>query len=178
MSPATSPPAWVLDHVAAGERVAWWCRPSLVGLLPITASALGGALGLAATHAFGIQEPGPIQGRPALVLAVMGLVAEFVRKLIRLRFTTFVVTDQRLYAITTFFTTNARSVPLARVSHVALRQGPLARLLGLWTARVGVTGEENRAVALPSISDGDGLLRELAAGQRRGADAAWLLRGD
>lgn len=172
------PPRWVGAHLRPGENVLWWGRPSLVGLLPITASAAGGALVLVLTQRFGIEDPGPLQGTPALVVAAFGLLFEFARRIVQLRFTTFVVTDRHLYSITTFFTTDARSVPLSRVSHVALRRGPFAVLLGLWTARVGLYGEGARSLALPSIRDGEGLFRELSSGQRRGCDAAWLLRGD
>jgi uncharacterized membrane protein YdbT with pleckstrin-like domain len=150
-----------------------------VGLVPIVASLLVGAAYLVATQALGIEEPGPFQGAPALALAVAGLVAEFVRRFTRLRFTTFVVTDERFYAITTFLTTDVRSVPFSRVSHVSLRRGLTGSLLGFWSARVGVTGgQEKGALRVPAIRDGERLLREVAEGQRRGADAAWLLRGD
>lgn len=177
-APRRPPPRWVLTHLRPGENVLWWARPSLAGLVPITASALGGAVLLVVTHRLGIEDPGPLQGASALVVAALGLLFEFGRRLAQLRFTTFVVTDRHLYSITTFLTTDARSVPLSRVSHVALRQGPFAMLLGLWSARVGLYGEGARHLALPSIRDGDGLLRELSGGQRRGCDAAWLLRGD
>lgn len=149
-----------------------------MGLVPIVASVLVGAAYLVVAQAFGIEEPGPFRGAPALALAVAGLVAEFVRKFTRLRFTTFVVTDERFYAITTFLTTDVRSVPFSRVSHVSLRKGLAGTLLGFWSARIGVTGEEGGALSLPAIRDGERLLREVAEGQRRGSDAAWLLRGD
>ena len=180
MSASAHPPIpeWVLPHLRPGETPVWWARPSLVGLVPIVASALAGGTYLVVAQALGIQEPGPFQGAPALALAVLGLVAEFARKFTRLRFTTFVVTDERFYAITTFLATDVRSVPLSRISHVALRQGLAGTLLGFWSARIGVTAEEGAALSLPAIRDGERLLREVAEGQRRGANAAWLLRGD
>jgi uncharacterized membrane protein YdbT with pleckstrin-like domain len=142
------------------------------------ASLLAGAAYLVATQTLGLEEPGPFQGAPALLLAVAGLVAEFARRFTQLRFTTFVVTGERFYAITTFLTTDVRSVPFSRVSQVSLRQGLAGRLLGFWSARIGVTGEEKGALRVPAIRDGERLLREVLEGQRRGADAAWLLRGD
>lgn len=171
-------PAWVLPHLRPGETPRWWGRPSLVGLVPIAASLLAGVAYLVATQRLGLEEPGPLQGTAALVVALAGLLAEAARRFTRLRFTTFVVTDERFYAITTFLATDVRAVPFSRVSHVALRQGPAGALLGFWSARIGVTGEEKGALRVPAIRDGESLLREVLEGQRRGADAAWLLRGD
>ena len=149
-----------------------------MGLVPIVASLVGGVGYLVVAQAVGFEEPGPFRGAPALAIAVVGLAAEFARKFTRLRFTTFVVTSERFYAITTFLTTDVRSVPFSRVSHVSLRQGLAGTLLGFWSARIGVTGEEVGALSIPAIRDGERLLREVAEGQRRGSDAAWLLRGD
>lgn len=171
-------------HVRPGERVVWVARPSLVGLLPILASALAAFAGLAVATYYGFEDPTAfVSGAPAFVLALLGIVAQAVRRFVQLRFTTFVVTDARFYAITSFLTTNARSVPLSRASHVSLHQGPFARMLGLWTARVSTyrgerEGQEARALLIPAIRDGKGLLREMSLGMRRGANIAWLRRGD
>lgn len=173
----SAPPAWVAAHLRPGERVRWWGRPSLVGLAPILASAAGGAAYLALSVWLRVEEPGLLTGAPALVVAVLGLLLETGRRFARLRFTTFVVTDERFYAITSFFETDVKSVPLGRVSHVSMRRGVSGALLGFWTARVGVHGAEG-ALAVPAMRDADALLRELSEGQRRAADAAWLLRGD
>lgn len=164
-------------HLRPGEEARWWCRPSLVGLVPILASAAAGAAYLVASVVYGFEEPGILSGAPAVFVASAGLAIELVRKLIRLRFTTYVVTDERLYAITTFLESDVKSIPLSRVSHVRVRRGPMGALLGFWNARVGIHGEQG-ALSVPAIRDGERLLAEVSDGQRRGADAAWLLRGD
>lgn len=171
--------AFMREHVRPGERIVWKARPSLVGLVPILASGLGAIAFLATTAYLGIDEPGVVlRGTPALVVAVLGVLLGTGRRFIQLRFTTFVVTDERFYAITSFLETNARSVPLARMSGVSLRQGVFGRVLGLWHARIATYGEGERALDLPAIRDGEGLLREASAGMRRGANVAWLTRGD
>lgn len=166
-------------HVRPGERVLWWARPSLVGLLPIIAYTVFGIAGLFAASYFGFEEPGTIlRGTPALLLGVGGVLVETVRRFVRLRFTTFIVTDQRFYAITSFIETNARSVPLSRATQVTLRQGLFGRALGFWHAHVSTYGQGERGLDIPAIRDGQGLLREMGAGQRRGANVAWLRQGD
>lgn len=171
-------PAWVLANLRPGEEPLYWCRPSMIGILPIFASTVAGITILVAQHTWGLESPGLVQGQPALVLAVMGLTGGFVRQLARLRFTTYVVTRERFYALTTFFARDAKSVPLSRVSTVSVRRGAMGWLLGYWSARVGLYGEERSAIQMPAIREGARLLDELAAGQRRASDAAWLLRGD
>lgn len=171
-------PAWVLAHLRPGEEPLYWCRPSMVGILPIFASTVAGIGILVAQHMWGLESPGLVQGQPALVLAVLGLAGGFVRQLARLRFTTYVVTRERFYALTTFLARDAKSVPLSRVSTVSLRRGVMGWLLGYWSARVGLYGEEKHGIDVPAVREGARLLDELAAGQRRASDAAWLLRGD
>lgn len=166
-------------HVRPGEAVLWWARPSLVGLLPIFAYSAFGIVGLLAFSYFGFEEPGTIlRGTPALVLGIGGVLVETARRFVRLRFTTFIVTDQRFYAITSFVETNARSVPLSRATHVSLSQGIFGRALGFWHAHVSTYGQGERGLDIPAIRDGEGLLREMSAGQRRGANVAWLRQGD
>lgn len=172
-------PPWAEEHLRPGEEVVWWCRPSLYGLAPILASAALGGLLLYLSVRFDVREPGALfTGTPALLLAIGGILVEAARKFVRLRYTTFVITRERLYAITTFLTTNARSVPLSRASLVTVRQGPVGRLLGFWTAHVTTYGEGGQRMEVPAIRDGEGLLREASLGMRRGANASWLLRGD
>lgn len=167
------------QHVRPGERILWHARPSLVGLLPIFAYAAFAVAGIAVSTYFGIEDPASVfRGSAALVVAIGGVLVETVRRFIRLRFTTFVVTDQRFYAITSFLETNARSVPLSRATHVALRQGVMGRVFGFWNAHVSTYGKGERGLDIPAIRDGEGLLREMGAGLRRGANVAWLTRGD
>lgn len=165
-------------HVRPGETVLWSARPSLVGLVPILASMLAAILGLALSTIYGLQTPSLLAGAPALVLAIGGIFVETARRFVRLRFTTFVVTDARVYSITSFLETNARSIPLSRATHVSLRQGLAGRVFGFWSARISTYGEGGRALEIPAIRDGGGLLREMSAGMRRGANVAWLRRGD
>lgn len=168
----------VAAHLRPGERVLWTARPSLIGLLPILAYALAGVAGILVSAYLGFEEPGAIlAGSAGLVLAVGGVLVESVRRFIRLKFTVFVVTDERFYAITSFLETNVRSVPLARATRVSLRQGLAGRVLGFWNARIGTYGEGARGLDIPAIRDGEGLLREVSAGMRRGANVGWL-RGD
>ena len=169
---------WQLAHVRADERVLWSARPSLIGLLPIFGYFLAAVAGLAVSTYFGFEDPGAIvRGSAGLVITVGGILFETGRRFIRLRFTTFVVTDQRFYSITSFLETNVRSVPLAKATRVSVRQGLAGRLLGFWNARIATYGEEARALDIPAIRDGEGLLREVSAGMRRGANVGWL-RGD
>ena len=168
------------QHVRPGETILWHARPSLVGLLPILAYGAFALAGIVVTTYLGVEDPASIlRGSAAVVVAVGGVLIETVRRFIRLRFTTFVVTNERFYAITSFLETNARSVPLSHATHVALRQGALARMLGLWNAQVSTYGaRRERNLDIPAIRDGEGLLRELSAGMRRGANVEWLRRGD
>lgn len=178
-APVVRAPAWAESHLRPGEEVLWWTRPSLYGLAPILTSAALGVLVLYLTVRFDVREPGAIlTGTPAVVLAVGGILVEAARKFVRLRYTTFIITRERIYAITTFLTTNARSVPLSRASLVTVRQGPAGRLLGFWHAHVTTYGDGAQSIAIPAIRDGEGLLRQASAGLRRGANASWLLRGD
>lgn len=167
-----------MDHLRPGERVLWAARPSLVGIVPIFFYATVALAGLYATNYFGIEEPGRIlRGSAGLVVAVGGILIETARRFVRLRFTTFIVTDSRFYAITSFLETNVRSVPLARATRVSVHQGLAGRVLGFWNARIGTYGEGARGLDIPAIRDGEGLLREVSAGLRRGANVGWL-QGD
>lgn len=168
------------DHVRPDEQIRWIARPSLVGLVPIvfyTASAI--AL-LVLGSRMGLEDPtSALRGAPALVLAVAGIAIETGRRFVKLRFTTYVVTDQRIYSITSFLETDARSIPLARLTAVTVRQGLFGRILGLWQARISTFGGEGgRGLEVPAIRDGEGLLREASAGLRRGANVSWLRGGD
>lgn len=172
-------PQLARDHVRPEETVLWHARPSLIGLVPILAYAGAALAAIGISTYYGIEDPGAIfRGSAALVLAVAGVLFGSVRRFIRLRNTIFVVTDERFYAITSFFETNARSVPLSRATHVLLRQGVAGRLLGFWHAHVSTYGKGERGLDIPAIRDGEGLLREMSAGMRRGANVAWLRRGD
>jgi len=169
---------WQLAHVRADERVLWSARPSLVGLVPIVLYFMAAFAGLWLTRYLGVEDPGAIvRGSAGLVLAIGGILIETGRRFVRLRFTTFVVTDQRFYSITSFLETNVRSIPLARASAVTVRQGLAGRIFGFWNARIATYGEEGRALDIPAIRDGEGLLREVSAGMGRGANVGWL-RGD
>lgn len=173
--------AWSLarDHVRPGETILWTARPSLIGLVPILFSGLGAIAGIAVAAYFGVEDPTNIlRGAPALLLALAGVLVQTARRFVKLRFTTFVITNERLYSITSFLETDARSIPLARVSGIALNQGVFGRALGFWNGRIATYGEEGRALDIPAIRDGEGLLREASAGLRRGANVAWLRRGD
>lgn len=173
-------PEWVRAQLRPGEEVVWWARPSLVGLVPILASTLFGVAFVVVTSTYGYQQPSVLSltGTPALLVALGGVLLESARRFVKLRFTTYVITRERFYAITSFLETNARGVPLARMTSVALRQGLAGRLFGFWSATLGVYGEGRGVVQVLAIRDGEGLLREASEGQRRGANAAWLLRGD
>lgn len=167
------------QHIKADETILWSARPSLIGLVPILASAAAALVGIVVASYFGVEDPMTVlRGTAGLVLAVAGVLLETARRFIRLRFTTFVVTDQRFYAITSFLETTARSVPLSRATHVSVRQGLAGRVLGFWSAHVSSYGQGERGFEVPAIRDGEGLLREMGAGMRRGANVAWLRRGD
>lgn len=166
-------------HLRPDERILWRARPSLVGLLPIVAYTAAALAVILLGARLGIQEPGTIiRGTPALLLAIAGVLIETGRRYVKLRYTTFIVTDQRFYAITTFLETDTRSIPLSRATHVHVRQGITGRLLGIWSARITGYGRRERGFDIPAIRDGEGLLRELGAGMRRGANVEWLRSGD
>ena len=166
-------------HVKADETILWSARPSLIALVPVFAYGLAALAGVVAASYLGVEDPASIlRGTPGLVVAVGGVLIETARRFVRLRFTTFVVTDQRFYAITSFLETTARSVPLSRATHVSLRQGLAGRVLGFWSAHVSSYGQGERGFEVPAIRDGHGLLREVGAGMRRGANVAWLRSGD
>lgn len=173
----TAPP-WATENLRPGEEPLWWARPSLLGLVPIVLSTAAAGAVLALTTYYGFEEPGIVRGTPALVLAVGGLLVEFARRFVQLRFSSYVITDDRLYVVTSFLTTDARSVPLSRVSRVVVRQGLLGRVFGVWTAAVTAYGEARTSVQVQAIRDGDGLLRAVQDGTARGANAEWLVRGD
>lgn len=172
-----SAPTWVTAHLRSGERVRWWGRPSRWGLFPIAASTLAAL----AAAVFGLRfESGgavPVYTLPG-VIALAGLASTFARRVIALRFTGYVITEDRFYAVTSFFTTRVQSVPLARLSRVSLVQGAIHGLFGLWTARVTAYGDAGVTLVIPAMRDGAGLLAHASDGLRRGANAAWLLKGD
>jgi uncharacterized membrane protein YdbT with pleckstrin-like domain len=173
--------AWSLarDHVRPGETILWSARPSLVGIIPILLSGGGAVVAITLAAWFGVEDPTSfLRGTPALVLAVGGVLVQTVRRFVKLRFTTFVITDKRIYSISSFLETDARSIPLARASGVSVKQGVFGRVLGFWNGRIATYGEEGRALDIPAIRDGEGLLREASTGLRRGANVAWLRRGD
>lgn len=173
----TAPP-WARAHLRPGEEALWWARPSLFGLVPIVLSTLAAGAGVAVSAYYGYERPGLLTGAPALALAVGGLLLELGRRALRLGFTSYVVTTERVYAITSFLATDVRSVPLSRVSRVVVRQGLAGRALGLWTATVSGYGEARQSLRIPAIRDGRGLLDHASGGMARAANADWLVRGD
>jgi len=179
MTAPSAAPAWATAHIGRDEVVLWWARPSLVGLMPILTSMAAAVAYLFFSLRAGLDTPSVVTGSAAAVLAGFGIITEAGRKFVRLRYTSFVITDAHIYAITTFLSTNVRAVPLAKATRVALRQGPIGRVLGLWTARIASYGtSDERTIELPAIRDGEGLLREASIGMRRGANLKWLRRGD
>lgn len=172
-------PPWVTAHLRPGESPVWWAKPSLLGVFPILLSTAVGVIVLLVSIRMGIEDPAAfVTGAPAIILALGGLAIELARRIVRLVFASYVITRDRLYVITSFLTTDVRSVPLSRVSRVVVRQGVLARVFGLWTAHVTAYGEAKTSVQVLAIRDGVGLLREAQAGTARGANADWLVRGD
>ncbi len=179
---APDAPDWVGVHVRQGERVLWWARPSLVGLVPRLMAAL---LAIVPIVVFGVTYPafGPARDViaaiiPGFLLAGIALGVPVVRDFVRLRFTVYLVTDQRFVSVNSFLTTTVESLPLSRISVVSFRQGILTRFFGLWTARVSSYGRAGKILEIPAIPDGERLLSEVGAGLGRGANASWLLRGD
>lgn len=170
----------VRPHLRPHEKVLWTTRPSLYGLVPIFASTTLALVGIVVPIVVGLEESpfASVLASTGFLFAFGGLLAEFVRRFVRLRFTVFVITKERFYSVTRFFTTTVRSVPLSRVTLVTLHQGFVARLFGLWSARVSAYGEAGATLDIPAIKDGERLLAEASAGLGRGANAAWLLRGD
>ena len=129
---------------------------------------------------FGFEQPGiSLPGTPALVLTVGGVLVKTVRRFFRLRFTTYVITDERLYC-------DLQLPRDERPEHPALarharREDVKASRGARWdsgTATWARTDKEERAVDIPAIRDGPGLMREAAGALRRGANVAWLRRGD
>lgn len=174
-----APPSWAIEHLRPGEAPRWWARPSMVGIVPILASTVAAVAAIVASYAWGFDQPGLIlTGIPALVLALGGLLIRGGQRFVRLRSTSYVVTRDRLYVITSRLTSDVKTVPLARVTRVSLQQGPLGRALGYWSAEVRAFGSEASHVVVPAIRDGQGLLDELGSGMDRSANANWLLRGD
>lgn len=170
----------VARHLRPGEEVLWSTRPSLFGLVPIFASTLLAGIAIVVPVVLGFEESplASLAASSGFFFAFAGLAAEFVRRFVRLRFTVFVITRERFYSVTSFFTTTVQSVPLSRVTLVTLHQGVVPGLFGLWTARVSAYGEAGTNLVIPAIRDGERLLAEASAGLGRGANAAWLLRGD
>lgn len=174
-----SEPAWVRAHLGPGERARWWARPASAG---VAAVLLSGSVAVGATivsFALGYSRGGLLlTGAPALVVALGGVVLEVARRVLRLLRTSYVVTDERLYVLTSRFTTDLQVVPLAAIARVELRQGPLGRLFGYWSARVGTHGEAARPrVLVRAIEDGPGLLEQLSRGAAENAQPEWILGG-
>lgn len=171
-------PGWARPHVPAAERVVWWDRPSSWGLVPIALSTLAALAYVLWNPRMGPWEPsgGGAAVTASGLLALAGVGSKFVQDLARIRFTAYVATEERLYAVTSFFSASVRSVPLERVASVSVAQGLVGRLFSLWTARVQVQNE--RELRIPAIHDGARLLDEVRAAQLRGANAEWLTRGD
>lgn len=170
----------VRPHLRPGEAIVWGARPSLFGLAPIVASAVASIVGIVVPIAIGLEDSpaASILASTTFLLAFAGLAAGVVRRFVHLRFTVFVITRERFYSVTSFFTTTVRSVPLSRVTLVTLHQGFIPRLFDLWSARVTAYGEAGATLDIPAIRDGEGLLEQASAGLDRGANAAWILRGD
>lgn len=167
-------------HLRPGERIVWSAKPSKWGLFPIGISTLLAVIAFIVASMYGFQEPRviPLPGPFAFLVAIAGFGADFLRRSVRILFTTYVVTDRRFYGVTSFLATTVNSIPLARITTVRLRQGIFARLFGLWTATVSAYGEAGTTLHIPAIRDQRRLLEETSEGIRRGANANWLLRGD
>lgn len=170
----------VQPHLRPGEVLLWTTRPSLYGLVPIFATTLAAAAGIVVPIYLGIEDrpAASLLASTTFLFAFGGLLVEFVRKFVRLRYTVFAITKDRFYSVTSFFSTTVKSVPLSRVTHVTLHQGVVARMFGLWSAKVSAYGEAGTALDIPAIKDGERLLGEASAGLGRGANAHWLVRGD
>lgn len=173
-------PAWVAEHLRAGERAVWWARPARAGALAILAYTTITAAVLVGSYRAGFDSPGILlEGAPALVVALLGVLLEAGRRLTRLLRTSYVVTDDRLYVVTSRFATDVQAIPLSRLARVELRQSPLGRLLGYWSAEVRAYGEAERSrVVVRAIADGPGLFGQLSVGLERAARASWVVRGD
>lgn len=177
--PEQDAPEWTRAHLQPGEAPRWWGRPTAAG---VAAVALSGALTvtvLVGSFLLGFDAPGLVlTGAPALSVAVAGALFETGRRVARLLRTSYVVTEERLYVITSRFTTDVQSVPLERLARVEVRQSPLGRALGYWTLRVRAQGaNEKTQVSIRAVRDGAGLADELARSYDRTANLAWLRQG-
>ncbi len=170
----------IQPHLKGGESILWCTRPSMLGLVPIFTYAVLAGLGIIVPILLRLEDaPGvSFVASGSFLFAFGGLAIEFVRRFVTLRYTMFVITKERFYSVTSFFTTTVKSVPLSRVTLVTLHQGFIIGLFGLWSAQIVAYGEAGARLDIPAIRDGERLLAEAGSGLGRGANAAWILRGD
>jgi len=166
-------------HVRPGERIRWVARPSLLGLAPIllggAAATLGGWIG--PFLVFG-AEPEAFGLATFAMLIVFGFLPAVGKRVLALVFSRYVVTEERVYAITSFVSVNVQSVPLSRLSRVTVSQGPILNWFDLWTATISAYGEAGTTIVIPAFRDGGRLLAETSDGIERGANVAWIVKGD
>ncbi|MFE3326303.1 PH domain-containing protein [Streptomyces sp. NPDC059176] len=134
-------------------------------------SVLPATAGLLARTSWAQVVGGVLAG--ILALGVAGAIADFVRW----RRTRYRVGPERVELHTGLLTVKRRSLARERIRSVDLTAGPLLRVLGLVTVRIGTgehTGGGESTLELDSVSkaEGERLRRELLAGKAVGADSS------
>lgn len=174
-------PPFAARHLREGERVLWWGRPSLRGLLAAAPLALAPvalvAAGVWLVASRGAASPGAFALFAAFAL-FGGLLRRTGLRAVHILTSAYVITESRLVAVRSLVETTVESVPFERVSRVSWSQGPVERALRLQTLEVSAYGARGARVLLPALASEDSALAEASAGMLRGANAAWLLRSD
>lgn len=173
-------PRALARHLRSDEQVAWWGRPSRLGLAPALVFFLVGVgLGVPSLVLF-LAEPSGALGVVPLVggsiaLGALGRGADQAQAVL---FTTYVLTDQRVVSVRSLVTTTTNSVPLDRVSAIERSHGVVEHLVDLASVTVSAYGSAGTSIRVPALEDADRLVGALAEHTVATATPRWLLRGD
>jgi uncharacterized membrane protein YdbT with pleckstrin-like domain len=104
----------------------------------------------------GISEPEgpwPTFGLGAVGFELLYMVPRIGAALIQVVFTEYVLTGDRVYARTEFFSTDLKVVPYEKVTQVRLRRGLVGRLLGIAELRFQAYGAAEGTIRMRGLRD-------------------------
>lgn len=178
--PESDLPRALARHLRPDEEVAWWGKPSPLGLTPSLVLFLAGlAVGVPSLLLFLAEPSGPLAVAPlvgaSIALGALGGAADRAQAVL---FTTYVLTDERVVSVRKLVTTTTNSVPLDQVSAIQRSHGVVEHLVDLASVKVSAYGIAGTSIQAPGLAEADRFVEALAARTVATATPRWLLRGD